>query len=283
MMIIMNKIFKLFSILSLVTIVFFACTPNEYQLQAPLAKSALKFTVTKDATNPNKFFMKSETQNTQPFWVTPVGTSLKLNDTIVIPFPGKDTISYSVETPGGIVTAEPYAFEVTTIDAAYVSGPMWTYLTGGFNKSKTWVMDLDANGVSKYFTCPFYFKYVNSDGSIGEWDPAFKDIGWSGVSAGDYGTMTFDLIGNANFKSNNKMFPAFSGTGKFMLFPATNQLITYGAQVIHDRAEGDKVVNWFAKMTIKALDADHMQLIVVVDAKNWLIYNYISKDYYDSH
>ena len=169
----MNKIFKLFSILSLVTIAFFACTPNEYQLQAPLAISALKFTVTKDATNPNKFILKSETQNAQPFWVTPVGTSVKLNDTIVIPFPGKDTISYSVETPGGIVTAEPYVFDVTTIDEAYVSGQMWIDLTGGLGKSKTWVLDLDAKGVSKYFTSPFYF-----GGTGWEWDPAFADIGW---------------------------------------------------------------------------------------------------------
>jgi len=275
----MNKIFKLFSILSLVTIAFFACTPDQYELKAPLDKSAVKFSVTKDATNPNKFILKSLTPNAQAFWVTPVGTSVKLTDTIDIPFPAKnDTIMYSVETPGGIVTADPYVFDVTTIDADYVSGPMWVNLTGGINKSKTWVLDLDANGVSKYFTCSFYF-----GGTGWEWDPAFKDIGWSGVSAGDYGTMTFDLIGNANFKSDNKMFPALSGTGKFMLYPGTSQVITYGAQFLHDRAEGDKVANWNALTTIKTLDADHMQLIEIIDANNWLIYNYISKAYYDSH
>jgi hypothetical protein len=278
MMIIMNKIFKLFSILSLMTIVLFACTPDEYQLQAPLDKSALKFTVTKDATNPNKFILKSETPNAQPFWVTPVGTSVKLNDTIVIPFPGKDTISYSVETPGGIVTAEPYVFDVTTIDEAYVSGKMWTDLTGGLGKSKTWVLDLDANGKSKYFAGPFYF-----GGTGWEWDPAFSDIGWAGVSAGDYGTMTFDLIGNANFKADNKMFPDLSGTGKFMLFPGTSQLITYGAQVLHDKAKGHEVLNWNAKMKIQTLDANHMQVQAVTGAGAWMIYNYISKDYYDSH
>ena len=275
----MNKIFKLFSILSLVTIVFFACTPDQYELKAPLDKSAVKFSVTKDATNPNKFILKSLTPNAQAFWVTPVGTSVKLTDTIDIPFPAKnDTIRYSVETPGGIVTADPYVFDVTTIDAAYVSGQMWTDLTGGINKSKTWVLDLDANGVSKYFDGPFYY-----GGTGWEWDPKFSDIGWAGVSAGDYGTMTFDLIGNANFKSDNKMFPQYSGTGTFMLYPGTSQLITYGAQFLHDRAEGDKVANWNALTTIKTLDADHMQLIEIIDANNWLIYNYISKAYYDSH
>jgi len=278
MMIIMNKIFKLFSILSLMTIVFFACTPDQYELKAPLDKSALTFSVTKDATNPNKFILKSLTPNAQAFWVTPVGTSVKLNDTIDIPFPAKDTIRYSVETPGGIVTADPYAFEITTIDADYVSGPMWVNLTGGIGKSKTWVLDLDANGVSKYFTSPFYY-----GGTGWEWDPAFSDIGWSGVSKGDYGTMTFDLIGNANFKSDNKMFPGYSGTGTFMLFPDTKQIITYGAQFLHDKAVGGNVLNWNAKMTIQALDANHMQVQAVTGAGAWTIYNYISKAYYDSH
>lgn len=275
----MNKILKLFSILSLVAIVFAACTPEEYQLQAPLAKSAVKFSVTTDPSNPNVFYLKSETPNAQPYWVTPVGTSTKLSDTIDIPFPATaDTIWFTVETPGGLVTADPFVFDVTTIDADYVSDPMWIYLTGGIGKSKTWVLDLDANGVSKGFAGPFYF-----GGAGWEWDPAFSDIGWSGVSAGDYGTMTFDLIGNANFTSDNKMFPDLSGTGKFMLFPGSSQLITYGAQVLHDKAQGGAVANWNAKMTIKTLDADHMQLIALKDPNNWLIYNYISKDYYDSH
>ena len=93
--------------------------------------------------------------------------------------------------------------------------------------------------------------------------------------------MTFDLIGNANFKSDNKMFPDLSGTGKFMLFPGTKQIITYGAQFIHDKAQG--VLNWNAKMTIQALDADHMQVQAVTGTGAWTIYNYISKAYYDSH
>lgn len=275
----MNKILKVFSRLALAAIVFAACTPEEYELQEPMAKSEVKFSVTVDAQNPNKFYLQSETPGAQPYWVTPVGTSIKLNDTIVIPFPATaDTIWYTVETAGGLVTADPYVFDITTIDVDYVSDPMWIYLTGGIGQSKTWVLDLDADGVSKYFAGPFYF-----GGTGWEWDPAFSDIGWSGVSAGDYGTMTFDLIGNANFSSDNKMFPDLSGTGKFMLYPGTNELITYGAQVLHDKAQGGQVANWFARMTIKSLDEDHMQLIAKKDPNNWLIYNYITKDYYDSH
>ena len=275
----MNKILiRCFSILFLVAVAFSACTPDQYELEAPMAKSALKFTVKKDTQNPNKFYLKSETPNAQPYWVTPVGTSTKMNDTIIIPFGGDYTITYSVESAGGIVTADPYAFKLTTVDEAFVSDSMWTYLSGGIGHSKTWVLDLDAKGVSKYFAGPFYF-----GGTGWEWDPAFKDISWAGVSAGDYGTMTFDLKGNANFTADNKMFPDLSGTGTFMLYPKSKELITYGAQVLHDKAQGGNVASWFARMTIKTLDADHMQLIAKKDPNNWLIYNYITKDYYDSH
>ncbi len=274
----MNKILKIFSILSLVAIMFAACTPDEYELQAPLDKNAVKFSVTKSDENPNKFYLKSETPGAQPYWVTPVGTSIELNDTIIIPFAGDYEITYTVETPGGLVTADPYTFTLTTVDEGYVSDPMWSLLSGGIGQSKTWVLDLDADAVSKYFAGPFYF-----GGTGWEWAPAFSDIPWAGVSAGDYGTMTFDLIGNANFTCDNKMFPELSGTGTFMLYPGTSELITYGAEVIHDHAQGDNIANWNGKMTIKTLTEDQMQLICYIDPNSWLIYNYITKDYYDSH
>ncbi|WP_319502168.1 hypothetical protein [uncultured Draconibacterium sp.] len=274
----MNKILRIFSVLSLVAIMFSACMPDEYELQEPWDKSALKFSVTVDTQNPNKLYLKSETPGAQPYWVTPVGTSIKLDDAITIPFPGDYTITYTVETPGGLVTADPYTFTITTVDEDFVSDPMWTNLTGGIGQSKTWVLDLDADAVSKYFLGPFYF-----GGTGWEWDPAFSDIPWAGVSAGDYGTMTFDLIGNANFSCDNKMFPDLSGTGTFMLFPETSELITYGAEVIHDKAQGERIANWNAVMKIKMLTADQMQLICYINPNEWLIYNYITKDYYDSH
>lgn len=65
-------------------------------------------------------------------------------------------------------------FDVTTIDADYVSDQMWADLTGGIGKSKTWVLAIDANGVSKGgFTSPIYF-----GGTGWEWDPAFADISY---------------------------------------------------------------------------------------------------------
>ncbi|MEJ8843657.1 hypothetical protein WG954_14800 [Lacibacter sp. H375] len=254
------------------------CRPEKIELGPALDKTALKFTVSPSANNPNDIVLKSLTPNATPYWVSPSGNSIRITDTVNIPFPGTYTIKYAVQSRGGLVYADPVTITINSIDQNTVSQPMWVALTGGLGKSKTWVLDLDAAAKSKYFDGPFYF-----GGTGWEWAPKFSDIPWAGVSAGDYGTMTFDLMGNANFSSDNKMFPDLSGTGTFMLYTNTNELQTIGAQVLHDKAQGGQVANWNAKMLIKTLTDSTMQLIAKKDANNWLIYNYTTKHYYDTH
>jgi hypothetical protein len=265
-------------------LLYSSCKPEIFELGALGKKDDLKFTVEASSANPNDIVLTSLTPPGQtPFWVTPYGTSVKLKDTINVPFPGTYKFVYGVESAGGLVT-DSTLVTITTIDKKTVSDPMWVKITGGgLGYSRTWVLDLDAKGVSKYFKGPFYFGGIDDKGNEWMWDPAFKDIGWAGVSAGDYGTMTFDLIGNANFSANNKMFPDLSGTGKYMLYPATKELSTIDAQFLHDKAQGGNVANWFAKMTVKTLTDSTMQVIAKKDSKNWYIYNYITKQYYDTH
>ena len=253
-----------------------ACTPEEYEMGPLLNKSDLSFTVSIDQINPNKVILESLTPNVTPFWETPSGYSTNLKDTIIIPFPTTDTIYYSVESAGGLVQADPYPITISTIDEDYVNSEMWVNLTGGYNQSKTWVLDLDANGISKYFVGAIYFAGPEFSW---EWDAGWAD--WI-MPKGNYGTMTFDLIGDAHFSSNNPMLGT-SATGKFMLYTDKSQLSTFGAEVLHDDVQGGQVDNWTTKLTIKSLTADAMQLVVVRDADTWLIYNYITKDYYDSH
>lgn len=254
------------------------CRPEKIELGPALDKTALEFTVTPSAGNPNDIVLKSLTPNATPYWVSPSGSSIRITDTVNIPFPGTYTIQYAVQSRGGLVYADPVTVTINSIDQNTVSQPMWIQLAGGLGNSKTWVLDLDAAGKSKFFTSPFYF-----GGTGWEWAPNFSDISWAGVSAGDYGTMTFNLIGDANFTADNKMFPDLSGTGKFMLYSGTKELQTIGAQVLHDKAQGGQVANWNAKMLIKTLTDSTMQLIAKKDPNNWLIYNYITKHYYDTH
>jgi hypothetical protein len=257
---------------------FSSCTPNKYELGILVNKSTLKYTIAPSSANPNNIVLTSLTPNVTPVWVTPVGQSQRVQDTVNIPFPGTYKFVYGVESAGGFVQADTALVIINTLDQNAVSTPMWTHLTGGFGNSKTWVLDLDANGVSKFFGGPIYFA-----GTGWEWDAGWSGNGWI-CPAADYGTMTFNLIGNANFSSNNKAIPALgSATGAYMLYPATNQLQTFGAEVIHDATQGPNVANWYAKMEIKSLTDSTMQLIGVKDANNWIIYNYITKAYYDTH
>lgn len=255
---------------------FSGCKPEKIELGPTLDKSALKFTVTPSTANPNDIVLKSLTPNATPYWVSPSGNSIKLTDTINIPFPGEYTIKYAVETPGGLVYADSVKVTITSIDAKTVSDPMWVNLTGGLGNSKTWKLDLDANGNSKYFGGPVFFAGENYSW---EWD-----AGWANwiIDKGDYGTMTFDLIGNPNFKSNNLMFPALSGTGSFMLDTKAKTLTTIGAEVLHDKnasngTQGAQVANWKKDIRIKSLTATQMQLIAVRNDGTWLIYNYYSE------
>ena len=255
---------------------FSGCKPEKIDLEPALDKSALKFTVTPSSANPNDIVLKSLTPNATPYWVSPSGNSTKLTDTINIPFPGDYTIKYAVESRGGLVYADSVKVTIASIDAKTVSDPMWVNLTGGLGKSKTWHLDLDADGKSKYFGGPVFFAGENLSW---EWD-----AGWANwiIDKGDYGTMTFDLIGSPNLKSNNLMFPSLSGTGKFMLDTKAKTLTTIGAEVLHDKntsngTQGAQVANWKKDIRIKSLTATQMQLIAVRNDGVWLIYNYYSE------
>lgn len=261
-----------------IALLYSSCKPDKYELGKMASKADLKFTIKPSTANPNDIVLTSMTPNAAPLWVTPFGQSIRVKDTINVPFPGTYKFLYSVETAGGLTQADTTTIVINSLDQNAVNTPSWIALTGGYGKSKTWVLDLDAAAKSKYFDGPFYF-----GGTGWEWDPKFSDIPWAGVSAGDYGTMTFDLIGDAHFKSENKMFPEYSGTGKFMLYTATNELATFGGHVLHDKAQGGAVANWNARMTVKTLTDSTMQLIAKKDPNNWLIYNYITKQYYDTH
>ena len=254
-------------------VMFSGCRPEVIELGPALDKSALKFTVTPSAKNPNDIVLKSLTPNATPYWVSPSGNSIKLTDTINIPFPGDYTIKYAVQSRGGLVYADSVIVNITTIDEKTVSDPLWVNLTGGLGKSKTWRLDVDANGKSKNFTGPVSFAGANYSW---QWD-----AGWDSriVEKGDYGTMTFDLIGNPNFKSNNLMFPALSGTGKIAIDLKAKTLTTIGAEVLHDngKGQGPLVPNWKKDIRIKTLTDNKLQLTVVRNDGTWLIYNYYSE------
>jgi hypothetical protein len=257
-------------------LLFSSCMKKNYDLGPLASKSSLSFTIAPSSANPNDIVLTSKTPNLTPEWITPFGQSQKMQDTVNVPFPGTYKFVYGVESAGGYVTADTTIVTINTLDSVAVSTPEWTNLTGGYGKSKTWVLDITSSGTSKLFNGPIYF-----GGTGWEWDAGYAS--WI-CPLGDYGSMTFDLIGNANFSSDNKMVPALGqASGHFMLYTATDQLATFGAELIHDPTQGANVSNWYAKFAIKSLTADGLEVITPTGPGAWCIYNYVSLDYWNTH
>jgi hypothetical protein len=82
----------------------------------------------------------------------------------------------------------------------YYANPLFTFLTGGIGKQKTWVLDMDvATGKGTVFNGPMYFSGddlrwggVSTEGKF-YWQAEWYD--WM-FPLKDYGTMTFELKGS---------------------------------------------------------------------------------------
>lgn len=205
-----------------------ACTPEEYSLDKKditpddLA-AGIAYSVTPDALDPNKIYLKSLLgPEYTPLWEHPQGRSQDSEVVLQIPFKGSYTVQFGVMTRGGYVYGEPYTFDITTDNLSYVNDPVWNMLTGGVGNSKTWVIDLDGAGKVRYFSGPIWFWTAgftwdalhNKDGltyldkgwdandAIAPFNEWYWTAEWPGndwiTGAGDFGTMTFDLIDGAH-------------------------------------------------------------------------------------
>ena len=273
-----------------------ACTPDEGELGNLLSKEDLKYSITQDATDPNMVILESLTPDAIPRWVTPAGYSTRVKDTVKIAFAGDYTFTYSVLCSGGYVEADPFQLSVTTNNLSYVDDELWTFLTGGPGNEKTWLLDLDASGVCKYFVGPLYFYGTDDswatvtdgetiEGDSWSWKPDYSQNTWQ-MSAGDYGTMTFSLSGTATVTVDNKMFTSNSGTGTFLLDSDAKTLKLTGAGILHN-SEHDGVVTKWGDVRVMSLTENTMQLGVLRDNSDeglcYLVYNYISQEYADEN
>ncbi len=288
-----NNINRLLSLLMLAALFLNACTPEEYELGSLISKSDLQYSITQDSSDPNTIILESQNQGLTPLWVTPMGRSTKVVDSVKLAFPGTYKFVYGVQSDGGFVQADTFTLEVTTTNLSYVDDPMWDLLTGGVGSEKTWYLDLDADAVSKYFAGPLYYAgtsygYGNAcedEVDCWSWEPDYAGNTWL-MTAGDYGSMTFSLAGNATATVNNPMLGT-NETGTYFLDADAKTLSMTDAEPLHDSGNDGKVVNW-GDLKIISLTENTMQLAALRDpalsgeGAALLVYNYISKDYADS-
>ncbi len=289
------KIFKFIIFIALLAM--YSCQPENVDLGSVLSADDLQFSVTQDSSDPNLVYLESKTEGVTPLWQTPMGRSTSVYDTLKIAFKGDYQVIYGVESAGGYVeSTDTFNFTLTTNNLSYVDDDLWTYLCGGVGSSKTWLLDLDEDGVSRYFNGPLYYygtddswetvtegEELGDDADSWSWEASY-DASWM-MEAGDYGTMTFSLTNSASIEVNNPML-GDTWSGSYYLDVDEHTLALTDAEIIHDATFADIVTDW-SNVTVLALTEDVMQLAVLRDNSDegecLLSYNFISQDYFDNY
>jgi hypothetical protein len=303
-----TRIFNIsFLFLAVFALLFNACQPEDYELGDVILKENLKYSITQDAEDPNMIILKSENPGMTPFWITPMGRSIRVQDTVRIPFEGEYNFVYGAQSRGGIVQADTFKLVLTTTNLNYVNDPLWTLLSGGVGEEKTWLLDLDADGVSKYFIGPLFF-YGTEDSwesmalyesgksdtevkaALGIEDSWFWEPDWAGNSwlmdAADFGSMTFSLKGNATVSVDHKTLDRVE-QGTYFLDASAKTLRMTDAGPLHDLNRDGVVIDW-GNLKLMSLTENTMQLAALRDpvlsgeGATLLVYNFISKDYSDN-
>lgn len=276
-----------------------SCQPETYSLGNVIDKSDIKFDITQDFTadpGGNTVILTNKTKGVVLTWDYVIGTSNKAVETVKYAFKGDYEIKISAVTAGGIVELDPVTITITDDNLSYVNDPLWNLLSGGVGNSKTWVLDLDEDGVSKFFGGPMYFFGTDNawleggdEGCYGDdcwnWSPDWKGNEWL-AAQGNYGSMTFSLEGGPFLTTNHLMIPSYGEeSGTYFLDADAKTLTTSNATILHTNENDACVDNW-GNMKIFSITENTLQLGVLrkdsCEGPATLVYNFISKDYSDN-
>jgi hypothetical protein len=289
----MNKIYKLFSMLSIVAILFTSCSPEEYFLgEKDVAPEDLvegiAYKIEHDATNPNIVYLTSLMGNEYtPLWNHPQGRSQEQKVTLKMPFAGTYNVQFGVETRGGYVYGDTTTFKVDDMYSGFINDSLWTYLTGGVDKEKTWVTD---NG--KYGMAPGALSYANPANTVEfnnyspNWEPSGNAFGSSDADMGWGSTMTFGLKGKASLTTHKLNEGGKDESGIFYMDIEKHTLTTTDAYILRPDNFISNAENWNKDLKILTLTENQLRIAIMrtnSEGAWWYILNYVSKDYADSY
>lgn len=239
-------------------------------------------------------------------------------DTIQINGAGAYTVKLggNVGIGGDFVYSDLHSFNVASNNAAAYSNEIWTLLCGGFGHSKTYMLDVDNNGLSHYNVGPLTFAGTdeawytftevqtamdwNGNGALDSWSwgPKYADATWMfglpGASTEnpqtDFGTMKFSLENGIPTVTTVHNTLTDRGTEKsyFEIDLAKHTMKIYDASPLHDTNRDGVVIDWGDLRIMKA-DGTGLSLAALRDpvlsgeGACLLVYNYCEKQYYDSH
>lgn len=267
---------------TLIALSILSCQEDVPQMGTPLSPEQINLEVTQPLSidaGGNTVVMRNLTESVIPMWDFGTGKSIKQVDTVVYAFAGTYKIKRSVMSAGRVVQLPDATVEVTKIKPEAISDPMWTLLSGGADHEKTWVLDFDADGVSRHFDGPIFIigtaKLFNWDcsgeASCWNWFPNWQS--WMPGPA-DYGSMTFNLKGGPFVKVDQKAITdsgVFNGT--YFIDPKEKTISFTGVTPLN--------MGWpqvYSKGYIFSLTEDAMQLAFQKpNNEEYEIYNYILK------
>lgn len=297
----MKKIKIFIALMLMLGIAYLAssCEPETYSLGKLPDKSEIKFEISQDfAVDPggNTVNLSNLTDGVTLTWDYGTGRSNKKNETVRYAFKGEYTIKITAVTAGGLVELDPVTITVTDDNLNYVNDPLWTLLSGGVGNSKTWYLDLNAEGVSKYFAGPMFFYGTDMGwleggdggcygGDCWNWNPDWNGNEWLFPNgAEDFGTMTFSLDGGP-FVTTNNLSLGTNEEGTYFLDKDNHTLTFTDATMLHDSGNQDCVESW-SDAKVFSLTEDTMQLGVFrkdgCGGRVLLVFNFISKNYNDN-
>jgi hypothetical protein len=169
-----------------IVLLMVTCTPIEKRQEAgPLLQPAdISVNVYNTTPGGNQIVMINNTPLAAGNWDYVIAKSIRQQDTILLPFLGKTTITFNATTAGGIVSVKKDVI-VTKID--HPADKMWSYLAGTGSKTWVWATQLPSaygNGGYKGCSAPCW------------WSTSVTDLtGWGVLND----QMIFDLNGGANY------------------------------------------------------------------------------------
>ena len=297
----MKRLINIFSLVMIFALALTSCNDNDVKLDIIDVKPSelvegIAFTVTPDTQNPNIIYLESKMGSSYtPLWEHPQGRSQKSKVTLQIPFDGEYEVTFGVMTRGGVVYGEPYKFEIESFCADFVNDDLWTFLSGGVGKSKTWVYNngnygLEATGEVGYGDPSTTVEWNNF---AFNWDPG---KGHSGDDNIWNSTMTFTLDGGAFVNTINTYTDGDAPAervenGTFMLDVENHLLNFTDCTLMHTVGWDYKTTTtgWSKNLKILTLTENFLQVAVLRDPNTsgegewWLIWSYVSKDWADSY
>lgn len=291
-----------------------SCSADEYTMPQPNITpeelvEGVAFSVEHDAANPNIIHLTSlMPASYQVAWETPQGRKTGATASLSIPFDGEYEVKMGVDTRGGFVWSEPYIFTIDDFCADFVNNYMWTRLTGGVGQSKTYQLDMglldDGSVKVTFWKGPHYFftntyvwenlhaasenentynNYMDADpwkadeatipNSDWYWTADYPGNDWM-CNKQDWGYITFDLIGGANFTVTDADGNLVR-KGTFMLDPDAHKLTFSDLPLVTNDARAH-----VREFNLLYLSDSALQILALPDGVSL---NYVTKDYFENY